>query len=74
MCEVVNEAKHGKVYVDGNSTSNKNVTTPTRKEGDKMVGPDKKTRGGKGKFQENPPRKSSRKRNPPQDIDDVLLT
>ena len=64
-CEVVNEEIHGKVYVDGNSTSNKNAMTPTRKEGDKMVRSDKKTRGGKGKFQEKPSRKSLRKRNAP---------
>ncbi len=42
--------------------------TRTRKEGDKTVGSDKKTRGGKGKFSGIPSRKSLRKRNAPRKI------
>ena len=59
----MNKEVHGKVYVDGNSTVNKDSMTPTRKEKDKMVGSYKKTSGGKGKSQKKPLRKSSRKRN-----------
>ncbi len=61
--KIVNEVTHAKVSLDGNSTEYNKVET--MKERNMTVGLGKKTRGGTGKFEEKPSRKSSRKRNAP---------
>ena len=63
-CEVVNKERHRKVYVDGNSTSNKNAMTPTIKKRIRWWGRIRKPKEAKGSLKK-PFRKSSRKRNAP---------